>query len=189
MSRPMRTLSVPSLASDESQLNRKPNGVLLLVAGTGIVAVPQVLHHTDSSTCFRSGGTPPLKNARVRVVYCCRSDDALMIGELANWCRDEALKHCVVFLTESSPSPDDSPPFPNAVGTDVTAAFAGLENASCTSGRLSIEVLQTELEAIESPVGKPRRIVVSGPAGFNKAAKQMLDQCDVEAEAVTILEA
>ena len=36
---------------------------------------------------------------------------------------------------------------------------------------------------------KKRRVVVSGPAGYNKAVKRMLDQCGVEAAAVTILEA
>ena len=50
-------------------------------------------------------------------------------------------------------------------------------------------MLHAELECIESPVGKPRKVVVSGPAGFNRAAKRMLDECNVEAEAVTILEA
>ena len=44
LSRPMKTLHVPSLASNEQHINRKHVSVLLLVAGTGVVAVPQVLH-------------------------------------------------------------------------------------------------------------------------------------------------
>jgi ferredoxin-NADP reductase len=184
MSQPMRTMYVPSLTADESQINRTPQaGVLLLLAGTGVVTAAQVLHHTNAATCF--GNTPPLR-APVSVVYCCRSDDTLMIPNLVSWCKDKQLKQCVVFCTESLAC---SPPFPDVVDTDVAASFAELGNASCLCGRLSIELLQIQLDSIESPVGKARRIVVSGPAGFNKVAKQMLDQCGVEAEAITILEA
>ena len=34
-----------------------------------------------------------------------------------------------------------------------------------------------ELARMDSGENKKRRIVVSGPEGYNKAAKQMLDQC------------
>lgn len=193
LSRPMKTLDVPSLSTDETQVNRRPDaGVLLLLAGTGVVAAPQVLHHTDAATCF--GRQPPLRR-KVRVVYCCRSDDVLLLPELAGWCREKALESCVVFVTDAAPSaaesspPPPPPPFPDGPDTDVAAAFAGLDNAAVVAGRLSLERLSAELGCIESPVGKPRRVVVSGPAGFNKATKQMLDQCGVESEAVTILEA
>ena len=49
LSRPMKTLHVPSLASNEQHINRKHVSVLLLVAGTGVVAVPQVLHARSDS--------------------------------------------------------------------------------------------------------------------------------------------
>ena len=68
---------------------------------------------------------------------------------------------------------------------DVRAAFAGQDSAVCDSGRLSLELLRAEL----APLPKPLRIVVSGPEGYNGAAKSMLQELGVEAEAITILSA
>ena len=76
-------------------------------------------------------------------------------------------------------------PFPHVADVDVRAAFAGHENAVCDTGRLSLELLRAEL----APLPKPLRIVVSGPAGYNGAAKSMLQELGVEAEAITILSA
>ena len=52
LSRPMKTLHVPSLSLDQQYINRKHASVLLLVAGTGVVAVPQVLHHARAGSCL-----------------------------------------------------------------------------------------------------------------------------------------
>ena len=68
---------------------------------------------------------------------------------------------------------------------DVAAAFAGLDNASVSSARLGEDMLRAELQRCE----KPYRVVVSGPAGYNGAVKKMLENCGVEADAITILSA
>ena len=182
LSRPMKTLHVPSLALDEKYINRKHASVLLLVAGTGVVAVPQVLHHANSATCF--GVRPPVTQP-VSVVYSCRTDDALLIPELAGWCRDGALARCTVLLTASQSAHE--PPFPGVADADVNAAFGDLGNAVCVNARLSPEMLRAEL----SLLAKPLRVVVSGPESFNAACKSMLKQVDDDlgAEAVTILSA
>ena len=59
LSRPMKTLHVPSLSLDQKYINRKHASILLLVAGSGVVLVPQVLHHTNPTTCF--GGRPVVR--------------------------------------------------------------------------------------------------------------------------------
>lgn len=179
LSVPMRTMYVPSLALDEQDINRKHAGILLLVAGTGVVAVPQVLHHANKATCF--GVRPPVTQP-VSVIYSCRSDDVLMIRELADWCRDGQLQRCTVLTTDAQPC---APVFPEVADADVDAAFAGLGNAACAKARLSLAILQTELGKMQGPL----RVVVSGPEGFNKAAKSMLEQSGVHKEALTILSA
>eukprot|EP00966_Prymnesium_polylepis_P326418 7382335-Prymnesium_polylepis.1 len=67
LSQPRKTLDVPSLATDGSRLSsefRLHRSVLLILGGTGIVAAPQVLYHTDPATSFGTSATgyqkPPL---------------------------------------------------------------------------------------------------------------------------------
>lgn len=45
LSTPARTLQVPSLVADGSSFS--PMSVLLVLAGTGVVALPQILAHRD----------------------------------------------------------------------------------------------------------------------------------------------
>ena len=177
----MKTLHVPSLAIGDEYINRRHASVLLLVAGTGVVAVPQVLHHANATTCF--GGRPPVTQP-VSVIYSCRSDDALLIPELAGLCREGSLRRCTVLVTASQSA---KTPFPGVADTDVAAAFSEVDNAVCVNARLSPEILRSELTRLQ----KPLRVVVSGPAGFNGACKSMLKQLDDELgpEAVTILSA
>lgn len=187
LSKPMKTLHVPSLAVDETLINRKHASTLLLVAGTGVVAVPQVLHHASAATCFgASAGRPtrPPITQPVSVIYSCRTDDALLIPELAAFCQAGALARCTVLLTASTAT---TSPFPDVADADVGAAFSGLANAACISARLSPEILRAELDRLERPL----RVVVSGPEGFNGACKSMLQQLDGDlgAEAVTVLSA
>ena len=66
LSRPMRTLHVPSLSPDEAQRARRHASVLLVLAGTGVVAAPQVLHHTDPATCFGKQVLRAWENALLR---------------------------------------------------------------------------------------------------------------------------
>ena len=56
--------------------------------------------------------------------------------------------------------------------------------------RVTRELLQAELTELggQSPRG-PCRVVVSGPAGFNGAVREMLVQCGVDMEMCTILSA
>lgn len=187
LSRPMKTLHVPSLASDEQYINRKHASLLLLVAGTGVVAVPQVLHHANAATCFGGRGGPPITQP-VSVIYSCRADDALLIDEMARLCRDGALARCTVLQTAPAAHAGAAAPFPAVADTDVAAAFSELDNAVCVNARLSLELLRAELFYL----AKPLRVVVSGPESFNAACTSMLKQIDEDglgAEAVTVLSA
>jgi hypothetical protein len=181
LSRPMRTLFVPSLALDERDIHREHASILLLVAGTGVVAVPQVLHHASPGTCF---GPEPVIKHPVSVVYSCRSDDALLVPELAGWCRQRALRSCTVLVTPAQPACIAA--FPAVPDVDVAAILAGLDNATCVSGaRISAELLRSVLE----PLPRPLRVVVSGPEGYNRHARGLLEGLGVESAAITILSA
>jgi len=179
LSQPMKTLDVPSLVPDLTHAAFRPASVLLLLAGTGIVAVPQVLHHADHATCF---GSNVVLTQPVSLVYSCRSDDVLLLDELKSWCVSGKLKRCTLLLTE--PPAGSPPPFPE-VGEADLAQLADVENMQCLRARLSQELLENEIRRLQGPT----RFVVSGPAPFNAAAKHMLSEGGVQVEAITILNA
>ena len=64
------------------------------------------------------------------------------------------------------------------------AALREVENASVQRSRLSAAIVA---EAIER-MPKPCRVVVSGPSGFNSAAREMLSRV-VDQDSVTVLSA
>ena len=181
LSRPMKTMHVPSLTTGTQNINRKHESVLLIVAGTGVVAVPQIMHHASMETCF--GVRPPVKGP-VSVIYSCRRDDALLISEMANWCRDGFIQRCVVAITDPKPS---AAVFPYIKDVDVEASFGEkIPNASSIiKGRLSVNILQAELKKLKEPL----RVVITGPEGFNGAVRSMLEQIGVGLDAITILSA
>ena len=180
LSRPMQTMHVPSLTTGTQNINRKHESVLLIVAGTGVVVVPQIMHHASMETCF--GGRPPIK-VPVSVIYSCRRDDALLIPEMVNWCRDGFIQRCVVAITDPKPS---AAAFPYIKDVDVEAAFGDLTNASSIiKGHLSVNILQAELKKLKEPL----RVVITGPESFNGAVRSMLEQIGVGLDAITILSA
>ena len=88
LSQPRKTLGVPSLTTDFANLSsseRHHDAIVLVLGGTGVVAAPQVLHHTDQLTCFRTGkagrAIVPLTSP-VSLIYACRHDDMLLLQEL-----------------------------------------------------------------------------------------------------------
>jgi hypothetical protein len=118
LSQPQKTMHVPTLTLDVGpsvpSAALRHGGVLLVLGGTGIVSAAQVLQHADPTTCFGTSAhrQPPL-TAPISLVYSCRRDDALMIGELAEWSaaatrRAEAKKRApsgpgdVAFLIEAA---------------------------------------------------------------------------------------
>ena len=64
---------------------------------------------------------------------------------------------------------------------------AKLANVDVVDGRLTQELLQSELAPLQA-LGQCR-VLVSGPASFNGAVREMLGASGVTADAITILEA
>ena len=215
-------------------------GVLLVLAGTGIVAaaqVPQcvsrqlsesasaphatsgmaggplshalaglqVLQHTDPATCFGTSATgcnkPPLASP-VSLVFACRADDVLMASELASWCaaapNQARLERCVLAISPPAQNSGGEPtPFPEAAVANLEA-LRTQANVRVCEGRVTQEMLAGELApmrartfaGVPTPgVGGRCRVVVSGPASFNGAVKEMLIACGLETERITILSA
>ena len=85
--------TVPDLTGEDGGGGRafRPASVLLCVAGTGIVALPQLLAHRDPMKLL--GISTPRRDqlhVPIDLVYSCREDDVLMLPQLAQWCRDSA---------------------------------------------------------------------------------------------------
>ena len=202
LSTPGRTLHVPSLVADARRAFR-PASVLLLLAGTGVVALPQLLAHREPSRDL--GISTPMRDqlcVPIDVVLSCRDDDALMLPQLAQWCRDadggaaRGVRALTLLLTPppaasahaegAAPPP---PPFPAVTSGDAAEAeglLQGLANARLLRERLSADVVSEALARMPQPC----RVVVSGPAAFNTAARGMLAALDLDVEEqVTILSA
>lgn len=167
-----------------------------------------MLHHSDPTTCFGTNAspTPPLR-VPVSLVYACRADDVLMGGEVEAWCAaatGRARLHRFVLAVSdvSPPAHGDAAEGAAASAAAPAAPFASqapppaewaplsaLPNASRVAHRVTRELLLAELTALEQSTGGPCRVVVSGPAGFNGAVREMLVACSADLEMVTILSA
>ena len=119
-----------------------------------------------------------------------------MASEAAAWCTvkeaGKAKLHrctlCVSAPASAVPSAELEVAAPFAAQTPPSPELAALEalpNASVLQHRVTRELLHAELQQLRHPV----RVVVSGPAGFNGAVKEMLVQCGVDTAMITILSA
>jgi len=201
LSPPVKTLSVPSL-SDDPAAAFKPASVLLLLAGTGVVALPQILAHRDPlgklGIATRAGDQ---MRVPIDVVYSCRRDDALMLPEIKQWCNEFSqpgassacgIRNCMLLVTDSRRDDPAAqiPPFPSVLPEEsvdqLLTEFQSLPNCQLLQG----ERLQAhKLAAMVAGMPQPCRFVVSGPDAFNAAVVEMLLDLQVEKGAVTILDA
>ena len=213
MSKPAATLHVPGLTPSGKAAPFRPKSMLLMLAGTGVVALPQLLAHRDPVN--KLGISTPrrdqMKDTPIDVLLSFREDDVLMLPELTSWCREgaagpvsspygmthEGVRHCTVLLTPPAVKPSGDPsgdpsgvPFPNHLhgsSTDADNALASLAKfADVRRGRrLDAEIVEAAVARMPPPV----RVVVSGPSAFNGAAREYLRELmDVEKH-VTILAA
>jgi hypothetical protein len=186
LSKPTRTLSVPFLIADGRAF--RPASVLLLLGGTGVVALPQILQHREPTRQLGIS-TPRRDQLRVPVdaVVSFREDDALLVPQLAQWCRDggdeRGVRQCTVLLTSANAC---EPPFPDApTCDDAESALHGLANARVLRTRLS----STIVSEAYARMPRPCRVVVSGPGAFNTVASRMLAEIVDDEESVTVLSA
>jgi hypothetical protein len=206
LSKPHRTLSVPALVTREDAVSAfNPASVLLLLAGTGVVAMPQILQHRDPQNKI---GISTRKTNQLHVpidlILSCRTDDVLLLPEIISLCREaqedpqqgtnftplnhnkKGIRRCTILLTNNGAILPSVPNFDDQETTDNHVdQLRSLPNARVLHSRLTYELVS---EAV-SHMPKPCRIVVSGPSGFNAAARLMLLQANVNADAITILEA
>ena len=114
----------------------------------------------------------------VSVIYSCRRDDALLISEMANWCRDGFIQRCVVAITDPKPS---AAVFPYIKDVDVEASFGEkIPNASSIiKGRLSVKHFTSGAKEIE----RTAQSSDNWSEGFNGAVRSMLEQIGVGLDA------
>jgi len=186
LSEPVKTLHVPSLSPHVESFS--PKSVLLILAGTGVVALPQILYHRDPQ---RKLGIRTPKRSRLLVpidlVLSCREDDVLLLPQIAKYCdagESKGIRQCTLLLTPANDSPA---PFPQVtIGNKLEAEklLEDIPNARIMQSRLNPEIIQ---EAAEKMV-RPCRVLVSGPKNFNTAAREML-QNFFEMDEIVVLSA
>lgn len=200
LSKPSKTLSIPSLTLDGDGF--RPKSVLLLLAGTGIVALPQILAHRDPAN--KLGISTARYNQMpcpIDVIQSCRKDDILLLKEIKDYCIEglqqtdkrkpyRGIRNYTLLLTDSVEQEDlNASPFQCFQNTQEhlpDIILADVPNASImNSQRLNIDIVQNSLLRLE----KPFRVVVSGPDTFNQAAREFLDECNVESGEITVLSA
>ena len=100
LSKPIPTLQVPTLIKENGGF--KPASVLLLLAGTGVVALPQVLDHRDP---YNKIGISTKQSNQLHVpvdlIVSFRKDDVLMVPEITELCR-QAMDHDKQFQTTTN---------------------------------------------------------------------------------------
>jgi len=216
LSKPIPTLSVPSLASDDSDF--QPKSVLLLLAGTGIVAAPQILAHREPTRML--GISTPRRCqlcCPIDLIHSCRDDDMLLLPQIQQYCVSGSKPHPKLFrglrnytLLLSSGNNDNSktqPPFQEQYYKEHQNVNKNNEKDNNNSGdsnknnvlhdfpdnatlyhnrRLDGEIIGTALAQLVQPY----RIVISGPDAYNTAARGILcDNYDVDPQQITVLSA
>lgn len=187
LSKPVRTLSVPGLATSGG-MEFRPGSILLLLAGTGVVALPQILHHRDPY--YKLGIATPRRDqlqVPVDAIFSFREDDVLCIPQIAEYCRGgekDGVRNATLLLTAKNADP---PIFSGVKCGDLVeaeSALGHLSNARILRSRLTAELVAEAVQKMPTPC----RVVVSGPDGFNSAAREML-KGRIPEDQVTVLSA
>eukprot|EP00956_Cyclotella_meneghiniana_P045749 scaffold382649_cov119-Cyclotella_meneghiniana.AAC.1 len=205
LSKPIKTLSVPSLTTDDDEDGFRPKSILLLLAGTGIVALPQIMAHREPHRLLGIS-IPKYKQMKCHIdlIHSCRKDDVLMLSEIKEYClagtrdhpRFQGLRNYTLLVTDEKkdggkmnalPPP---PPFQHVfdrddIVSDYEVALKDIPNATVTHTRLDKEIIASAIGRLESPF----RIIVSGPNTYNNAAREFLQEIGVQSKCVTVLTA
>ena len=148
LSKPARTLRVPDLTGEDGGGGRafRPASVLLCVAGTGIVALPQLLAHRDPMKLL--GISTPRRDqlhVPIDLVYSCREDDVLMLPQLAQWCRDggggdaSGVRRCTLLLTPANAQPGCFGDAAGGTAAEAEELLQSLPNVRIVRSQLSAE--------------------------------------------------
>ena len=198
LSRPIKTLSVPSLATAEGGGEGfQPASVLLLLAGTEIVALPQIIAHREP---IRLLGIPTNRSSQlpcpIDLIQSCREDDLLLLPQIKEYCVEGMKKHpkfrglrdYTLLLTKKSQNVPGTliSSGENDSEVDCDAIFKDVPNAT------TIKSQRLNRDIVANAVGRllpPYRVVVSGPDAFNNAAREFLNDCGVDSNYLTVLSA
>ena len=202
LSKPVKTLSVPYLSPNDDD-GFRPASVLLLLAGTGIVVAPQVLHHREP---IRKLGisTPRSKqfSCPIDLIHSCREDDILLLPQIRDYCleglrphpRFRGLRNYTLLLTDhktGNVTPSSSPPYQGDFSTDMENDTAKILKDLPNNATVKFQQRLDE-QLVADAIGRlkePYRVIVSGPDSYNNAAREYLEISGVDSTWVTILSA
>uniref|UniRef100_A0A7S1BNI5 FAD-binding FR-type domain-containing protein n=1 Tax=Corethron hystrix TaxID=216773 RepID=A0A7S1BNI5_9STRA len=197
LSKPVRTLSMPYLVPGEYDFT--PSSVLLLLAGTGIVALPQILAHRNP---YRSLGIATPKSSQLQcpidLILSCREDDLLMLQEINNWCvegkrphpRFQGLRNCTLLITKKKDDEQNTPyPEFQPIQQDRVSILQELRKNMVNihySQRLNKDMIADSLGRMVQHC----RVVLSGPDSYNQSVKKLLEECGLDTSTyLTVLSA
>ena len=181
----------------------RPRSVLLLLAGTGIVALPQILAHKEP---HRLLGIPVPKSKQMQcavdLIASFREDDVLLLQEIKQACvegarphpRFRGLRSCTLLLAKEKKGEGGvgGPPFGDVHRENDSMNYhvllKDLPNAKVRHSRITKDIVADAIERLDYPAPQCR-IVVSGPDSFNNAARGFLGDCGVGSKQITILSA
>ena len=211
LSKPIPTLTVPSLTlvSDDMSDHNAPSSILLFLAGTGIVALPQIMAHRDP---IRLLGIPTPRRKQLRcnidLIHSCREDDALMLPEIYKYCNEKiasvpsipfkGLRNYTLLLSacnkERGSFEQEISPSHHRAAADTIRTLNGLPNTTVLEDtKLDAKIVKEALATSSNNSAKHKseiRVVVSGPGPYNAAIRSILvDQCFVDPSNITILSA
>ncbi len=192
LSQPIKTMEVPQLTtSDLTSSNYRPASIILFLAGTGVVALPQILAHRDP---IRKLGIATAQRDQLRVpmdvVISFREDDVLLAEDLSRWCQGDGfngIRNLIILVTPPQQSAD-TPPFASSTSSvdDHLNTMSEMPNVKIMISRIDRSVMR---DVCNHARPQPCRIVVSGPGGFNMAVKGMLDEFIDDERFITVLAA
>ena len=204
LSKPLRTLSVPSLAAEDDDDNFRPQSILLLLAGTGIVALPQIMAHRDPLKLLGIA-TPQYKRLQcpIDMIQSCREDDILLLPEIKEYCLEglkpslkfRGLRNYTLLITNKKKHQDHSgvvgqlrpSPFQGKYAdmNSATEMMKDVSNAAIIGSRLNKNIVSDAIGKMDYPF----RVVISGNDAFNTAAREFLGELEVPSKYVTVLSA
>lgn len=200
LSKPLKTLSIPNLTSDMTD-GFRPASILLFLAGTGVVALPQILACREPHRLL--GISTPRKSqllCPIDLIMSFREDDMLMLDEINEWCTQgtksnppkfQGIRNCTLFISDRKNSgSDQAVPFPEfrLLNEKILNEMEKLnENITIRrSERLDKKVVTASLEKLV----EPSRVVLSGPDKYNQDVRQILEDCGFDvSKKLTVLSA
>ena len=192
---------MPNLVAEKDE-GFQPSSILLLLAGTGIVALPQIIAHRDPTRLL---GIPTprrkqLAQCPIDIIVSCREDDLLLLEQIRDWClegeetnhataeqrksrrfRYKGVRNCTLLMTPAPPASAKDVPFPDYYKSDEKNKHGDiLQQLQDEIKNVTIRSQRLDKDLVAESIGQmvePCHVLISGPDSFNQSARELLEEC------------